>query len=123
ALQAASRCLRQSQEAGELNADLNGLSYELGDLKVFVESARALTYEAARRIDAGNSDVKLAAMAKVQATDAAVRVSTEAISLAGERGLEPDLLLERIFRDSKAGQIYEGTNQIQRMVIVRQLLK
>jgi alkylation response protein AidB-like acyl-CoA dehydrogenase len=61
-------------------------------------------------------------MAKIQATDVAMKVSTDAISLAGRQGLDPDVLLERIFRDAKAGQIYEGTNQIQRMLIARNLL-
>ncbi|HMY04605.1 MAG TPA: acyl-CoA dehydrogenase family protein, partial [Candidatus Obscuribacter sp.] len=65
----------------------------------------------------------LAAMAKTQATDVAMRVATEAISLIGIDGLRPDILIERIFRDAKAGQIYEGTNQIQRMLIARDLLK
>ncbi|MBX9691579.1 MAG: acyl-CoA dehydrogenase, partial [Cyanobacteria bacterium] len=73
--------------------------------------------------DQNKSDVTLAAMAKISATDAAMRVSTEALSLLGEAGLAPELLLERIFRDAKAGQIYEGTNQIQRQLIARDLLK
>ena len=70
-----------------------------------------------------NRSVTLAAMAKTQATDVAMRVATEAISLIGIDGLKPDILIERIFRDAKAGQIYEGTNQIQRMLIARDLLK
>lgn len=104
-------------------ADNGQLDYLIGGLVLLVESARALTYQAARSVDSGEADVTLAAMAKIQATDAAMKVATEAISLAQERGLESDLLLERIFRDAKAGQIYEGTNQIQRMLIARSLLK
>lgn len=107
---------KRSENSGQLD-------YLIGSLVLMVESARALTHQAARSIDSGESDVTLAAMAKIQATDAAMKVSTEAISLAQERGLEPDLLIERIFRDAKAGQIYEGTNQIQRMLIARSLLK
>jgi len=107
---------KESQRSGQLD-------YLIGNLVLMVESARALTYQAARSIDSGESDVTLAAMAKIQATDAAMKVATEAISLAQEKGLEPDLLIERIFRDAKAGQIYEGTNQIQRMLIARSLLK
>lgn len=109
-------CSPQNNERGQLD-------YLIGSLVLMVESARALTYQAARSIDSGESDVTLAAMAKIQATDAAMKVSTEAISLAQDMGLEPDLLIERIFRDAKAGQIYEGTNQIQRMLIARSLLK
>ncbi|HEY9787158.1 MAG TPA: acyl-CoA dehydrogenase family protein, partial [Candidatus Obscuribacterales bacterium] len=82
------------------------LDYLVGSLTVMVESARALTYQAARSIDCGDSDVTLAAMAKIQATDAAMKVSTEAMSLAGQEGLRLELLIERIFRDAKAGQIY-----------------
>lgn len=118
ALDAALKVLAASndEEKGQLD-------YLIGSLVLMVESARALTYQAARSIDSGESDVTLAAMAKIQATDAAMKVSTEAISLAQSKGLDPDLLLERIFRDAKAGQIYEGTNQIQRMLIARSLLK
>lgn len=95
----------------------------LAELASELEAGRALTYQAAHNIDRGDLDVTIAAMAKIKATDAAMRVSTEAISLAGIEGMNPNLLLERIFRDAKAGQIYEGTNQIQRMLIARSLLK
>ena len=88
-----------------------------------VEAGRVLTYQAANKIDRGDQDVIVAAMAKIKATDAAMRVSTEAITIAGISGMDPNKLLERIFRDAKAGQIYEGTNQIQRMLIARSLLK
>jgi alkylation response protein AidB-like acyl-CoA dehydrogenase len=92
-------------------------------MHTMIESARVLMFQAARSIDRGQSDVVLAGMAKVQATDAAMKVSTEAMSLLGLAGAEPELLIERMFRDAKAGQIYEGTNQIQRMLIARSLLK
>jgi alkylation response protein AidB-like acyl-CoA dehydrogenase len=95
----------------------------LGDMAVQIEAARALTLQAAESIDSGAGDVNLAAMAKVKATDVAMKASTDALSLAGELALEPRFLLERIFRDAKAGQIYEGTNQIQRMLIARELTK
>lgn len=95
----------------------------LAELASDVEAGRVLTYQAAHNIDRGDLDVTIAAMAKIKATDAAMKVSTEAISLAGIEGMNPNLLLERIFRDAKAGQIYEGTNQIQRMLIARSLLK
>jgi alkylation response protein AidB-like acyl-CoA dehydrogenase len=97
--------------------------YILGEMVVNIESARALTYQAASSIDRGDNDVTLASMAKVQATDVAMNVSTKALAMAGFAGLQPELLLERYFRDSKAGQIYEGTNQIQRLLIARNLLR
>ncbi len=123
ALDGAVRHLKQAHDAGLVDDNLNGLAYLLGELGILVESARALTLAAARAIDRGESDSLLAAMAKVQASDAAMRVASEAISIVGPDGANPDLLLERIFRDAKAGPIYEGTNQIQRLLIARQLLK
>lgn len=95
----------------------------LGEYSVLIDSARVLMYQAAKSIDRGQSDVVLAGMAKIQATDVAMKVSTEVMSLLGIEGTEPKLLIERIFRDAKAGQIYEGTNQIQRMLIARSLMK
>lgn len=96
---------------------------QLGELAILTESARALTYQAAYSIDSGESDVTLAAMAKIQATDVAMKASTEALSIMGPEGMKREHLVERIFRDAKAGQIYEGTNQIQRMLIARKLIK
>lgn len=122
ALEAALTVIRQKvKEVG--TAATAVVNCAIGDMEILVESARVLTYEAARRIDRGDLDVTLASMAKLQATDVAMKVATEAISLTGIRGTDPNLLLERIFRDAKAGQIYEGTNQIQRMLIARQLLE
>jgi butyryl-CoA dehydrogenase len=104
-------------------ADAKDVEMQLGELACLVESARVLMYQAAYSIDRGQSDVVLAGMAKVQATDAAMKVSTDVLSMLGADGIKPELLIERIFRDAKAGQIYEGTNQIQRMLIARSLLK
>jgi alkylation response protein AidB-like acyl-CoA dehydrogenase len=123
ALDACTETLRRAYLDGHCGADLNGQALALGNLAVLTESARVLTYQAARLIDAGEPSVTIAAMAKTQATDVAMQVSTQAMSLIGIEGLKPNLLIERIFRDAKAGQIYEGTNQIQRMLIARDLLK
>ena len=123
ALDACTETLRRYYLDGLTSADAAGQALALGNLAVLTESARVLTYQAARLVDAGEASVTLAAMAKTQATDVAMRVATEAISLIGIDGLKPDILIERIFRDAKAGQIYEGTNQIQRMLIARDLLK
>jgi butyryl-CoA dehydrogenase len=118
ALDAAVKVLRQKHLA-----DAKDVEMQLGELACLVESARVLMYQAAYSVDRGQSDVVLAGMAKVQATDAAMKVSTDVLSLLGADGIKPELLIERIFRDAKAGQIYEGTNQIQRMLIARSLLK
>jgi alkylation response protein AidB-like acyl-CoA dehydrogenase len=96
---------------------------KLSELATEVEAARMLTYQAACAIDRGESDAVLAGMAKVSATDIAMKASTVSISLMGLEGLNPQRLVERIFRDAKAGQIYEGTNQIQRLLIARHLTR
>lgn len=95
----------------------------VGELSAAVESARAITYQAASAIDRGEADVLLASMAKTHASDLAMKVATEAMTLIGADSAEPGRLLERVFRDAKAGQIYEGSNQIQRMLIARELLR
>ncbi len=102
---------------------IEGIAPLAGQLAAEVEAARVLTYNAAKTIDSGEPDPIQASYAKVFATDCAMHVATEAISIIGIDGVEPNLLLERIFRDAKAGQIYEGTNQIQRTLIARSLLK
>ncbi|HEY9716890.1 MAG TPA: acyl-CoA dehydrogenase family protein [Trichormus sp.] len=118
ALDAAVKVLRQKNLTNAKDVEM-----QLGELACLVESARVLMYQAAYSVDRGQSDAVLAGMAKVQATDAAMKVSTDVLSLLGADGIKPELLIERIFRDAKAGQIYEGTNQIQRMLIARSLLK
>ena len=118
ALDAAVRALKDKKEA--VGQDVEMI---LGEMSVLIESARVLMYQAAASVDRGQSDAVLAGMAKVQATDAAMKVSTDVLSLLGGAGLQQELLVERIFRDAKAGQIYEGTNQIQRMLIARSMLK
>lgn len=123
AIDACTDVLRRHYLDGLISADASGQSVILGNMAVQTESARVLTFQAARLIDAGEQSVTVAAMAKTQATDVAMKVSTEAMSILGIEGLKPELLIERIFRDAKAGQIYEGTNQIQRMLIARDLLK
>ncbi|MBX3075813.1 acyl-CoA dehydrogenase family protein [Candidatus Obscuribacterales bacterium] len=117
------KVLKDEKSKGLFDDSLNGLASVVGELVTQVDSARVLTYQAAATIDLGEPDNTLASMAKATATDAAMKVSTEAISIIASLGLQPELLIERIFRDAKAGQIYEGTNQIQRMLIARALLR
>jgi alkylation response protein AidB-like acyl-CoA dehydrogenase len=129
ALEGAIRALRSQQVIKSDKSSTRGpgnftaLETTIGEMLVQIEAARALTYQAAMSIDLGENDITLASMAKLKATDVAMKVSSDAISLVGEAGLAPELLLERIFRDAKAGQIYEGTNQIQRILIARNLIK
>ncbi len=105
------------------NSQSERLLSTIGEMAVQVESARVLTYQAAAAIDRGAPDVVLASMAKMHASDVAMKISTDAMTFMGLESSKPNYLLERIFRDAKAGQIYEGANQIQRMLIARELLK
>jgi butyryl-CoA dehydrogenase len=123
AFESATTVLQRYYRDGAINSDAGGHAGTLGAMTVAIESARVLTFQAARLVDAGESNITIAAMAKCLASDTAMKVATDAISLLGLEGMKPDLLIERIFRDAKAGQIYEGTNQIQRMLIARDLLK
>ena len=88
-----------------------------------VESARATYLYAARLRDAGRPFSRAAAVAKLVATDAAMRVTTDAVQVLGGYGYTKDFPLERYLREAKVTQIFEGTNQIQRLVIARNLLR
>ncbi len=96
----------------------------LADMAAQVEAARQLVYAAARACDAGAKNVtKLAACAKLFATDVAMKVTTDAVQLFGGYGYMRDYPIEKYMRDAKITQIYEGTNQVQRMVVARNLVK
>lgn len=100
-----------------------GVGFMLADMKTEVEAARLLLYEAARRCDAGGPDVTLwAAMAKLKCGDVAMSVTTDAVQVLGGFGYSAEYPVERMMRDAKITQIYEGTQQIQRLVIARNLV-
>jgi alkylation response protein AidB-like acyl-CoA dehydrogenase len=98
-----------------------GLAFMLADMAAAVESARATTLEAARRRDRGLPYSRQASVAKLVATDAAMRVTTDAVQVLGGAGYTREFPVERLMREAKVMQIFEGTNQIQRMVIARHL--
>jgi hypothetical protein len=100
-----------------------GMQFLLADMAADVERARATYLHAARLKDAGRSYSRQASIAKLTATDAAMRVTTDAVQVLGGNGYTRDYPVERLFRDAKVTQIFEGTNQIQRMVIGRDLLR
>jgi alkylation response protein AidB-like acyl-CoA dehydrogenase len=101
-----------------------GIQFKLAGLEADMAAARALTMEAAAAVDARDPRLtKLAAMAKMVASDAAMRATTEAVQVLGGNGYLKDYPAERMMRDAKVLQIYEGANEIQRLVIARQLLK
>lgn len=96
----------------------------LADMAIAVEASRALIYEAARAIDAGlKSAAGIASMAKVMASDTAMKVTTDAVQIFGGYGYMREYPVEKMMRDAKITQIYEGTNQIQRLVIASELIK
>ena len=100
-----------------------GVGFMLADMKTEVEAARLLLYEAARKCDAGADDVTLwAAMAKLKCGDVAMSVTTDAVQVLGGYGYSVEYPVERMMRDAKITQIYEGTQQIQRLVISRALV-
>ncbi|MEO6912472.1 MAG: acyl-CoA dehydrogenase family protein [Candidatus Baltobacteraceae bacterium] len=100
-----------------------GVGFMLADMKTEVEAARLLLYEAARKCDEGAPDVTLwAAMAKLKCGDVAMSVATDAVQVLGGYGYSTEYPVERMMRDAKITQIYEGTQQIQRLVISRKLI-
>jgi alkylation response protein AidB-like acyl-CoA dehydrogenase len=101
-----------------------GVQFKLADMETEVAAARALTYQAATAVDEDDPRLtKIASMAKLFASDVAMRVTTDAVQLLGGNGYLKDFPAERMMRDAKVLQIYEGANEIQRMVIARQLSK
>ena len=105
-------------------SQLQGIQFMLADMAAQVEAARALTYHAASLAEEESPHLTyIAAAAKLMASDTAMRVTTEAIQVAGGYGYMVEFPAERYMRDAKITQIYEGTNQIQKLVIARQLLR
>ena len=114
---------RTRRQFGRPIAEFEGLSFMLADMATAVQASRALYLSAARRKDAGQPARTEAAMAKLFASDAAMRVATDAVQVLGGYGYVEDFPAERYLREAKVLQIVEGTNQIQRMVIGRALAR
>jgi alkylation response protein AidB-like acyl-CoA dehydrogenase len=113
---------RERRQFGRPIGDFQGLQFLLADMAAEVERARATYLLAARLKDAGRPFGRQASIAKLTASDAAMRVTTDAVQVLGGNGYTRDYPVERLFRDAKVTQIFEGTNQIQRMVVGRDLL-
>lgn len=114
---------KERQQFGKSIADFQGLQFLLADMGMKVEAARQLTYAAAGRSERGDSDLTFfGAAAKCFASDVAMEVTTNAVQVLGGYGYTRDYPVERMMRDAKITQIYEGTNQVQRIVMARQLL-
>ncbi|HET7432307.1 MAG TPA: acyl-CoA dehydrogenase family protein [Nocardioides sp.] len=114
---------RERQQFGTSISDFQGLQFLLADMGMKVEAARQLTYAAAGRSERGDDDLTFfGAAAKCFASDVAMEVTTNAVQVLGGYGYTRDYPVERMMRDAKITQIYEGTNQVQRIVMARQLL-
>lgn len=114
---------KERQQFGKAIADFQGLQFLLADMGMKVEAARQLTYAAAGRSERGDADLTFfGAAAKCFASDVAMEVTTNAVQVLGGYGYTRDYPVERMMRDAKITQIYEGTNQVQRIVMARQLL-
>jgi alkylation response protein AidB-like acyl-CoA dehydrogenase len=122
------QCVAYAKERKQFKrpiADFQGIQFMLADMAIGIEAARALVYECARAGDAGDWARlnTLASMAKCFGSDMAMKVTTDAVQVFGGYGYTKDYPVERMMRDAKLAQIFEGTNQIQRVVIARDLLR
>ena len=113
----------EREQFGRPIIDFQGLAFLLADMEAAVQSARAMTLHAARLRDRGLPFSREASIAKLTATDAAMKVTTDAVQVLGGYGYTRDFPVERFMREAKVTQIFEGTNQIQRLVISRSLGK
>lgn len=124
AIDAAVAYAAERQQFGQRVVDFQGIGFMLADMASQTEAARQLTYAAAARVDANASDLPYwTSSAKLIAGDTAMRVTTDAVQVLGGYGYITEYPVERMMRDAKITQLYEGTQQIQRLVIARQLLQ
>ena len=115
--------VKERQQFGKAIAEFQGLQFMLADMGMKLEAARQLTYAAAAKSERGDADLTyFGAAAKCFASDVAMEITTDAVQLLGGYGYTKDYPVERMMRDAKITQIYEGTNQVQRIVMARQLL-
>lgn len=124
ALDVATQYMKERKQFGKHLAEFQGLQFMLADMAMKVEAARQLCYVAASRAERDEPGLGfISSAAKCFASDTAMQVTTDAVQLLGGAGYTRDFPAERMMRDAKITQIYEGTNQIQRMVMARNLLK
>jgi alkylation response protein AidB-like acyl-CoA dehydrogenase len=124
ALELAASYVKERQQFGKAIAEFQGVQFMLADMAMKLEAARQLTYAAAARSERDDPDLTyFSAAAKCVASDAAMAITIDAVQLLGGSGYTRDFPAERLMRDAKITQIYEGTNQVQRIVLARELLK
>jgi butyryl-CoA dehydrogenase/short/branched chain acyl-CoA dehydrogenase len=113
---------KERKQFGQPIASFQGVQFQLAQMAIDIESVRLMVYNAARLKDAGDSFIKEAAMAKYQASQVAERVASLAVEIYGGYGFVKDYPVEKLFRDSKIGKIYEGTSNMQLATIAKMLL-
>jgi alkylation response protein AidB-like acyl-CoA dehydrogenase len=113
---------QQRKQFGQAIAEFQGVQFELAEMAVEVEATRLMVYNAARLHDAGRPFLTEAAMCKYYASQVAERVASRAVEILGGVGFTKDYPVEKLYRDAKIGRIYEGTSNMQRMTIAKQLL-
>ncbi|MCS7481727.1 acyl-CoA dehydrogenase [Umezawaea endophytica] len=124
ALEAAIAYVKDRKQFGKAVAEFQGVQFMLADMAMKIEAARHMVYVAAAKAERGEPNIGfITAAAKCYASDVAMEVTTDAVQLFGGAGYTRDFPVERMMRDAKITQIYEGTNQIQRVVMSRALLK
>jgi alkylation response protein AidB-like acyl-CoA dehydrogenase len=123
AYEAALRYSKERVQFGKAISEFQAIQFKLADMAMQIEAARLLTIQAARMKDAGLAVTKEAAMAKVFASEVAVRVAEESVQIHGGYGYTKDYPAEKFWRDAKLCTIGEGTSEIQRLVIAKQVLK
>lgn len=120
----AKKYARERVQFGQPISSFQAIQHMLADMAIQIEAARALVYQTCRYIDSGAKDIsKASAMSKVMASDTAMKVTTDAVQILGGYGYMKEYPVEKMMRDAKITQIYEGTNQIQRNVIGLEIIK
>lgn len=115
--------MKERKQFGQRLSNFQGLQFMIADMAMEIEASRLLVYEAATAKDKGLPIAKISSMAKLHATDTAMKVSTDAVQLLGGYGYMKEYAVERYMRQAKIFQIVEGTNQIQRMIIARKIFE
>jgi alkylation response protein AidB-like acyl-CoA dehydrogenase len=123
AYEAALRYAKERHQFGRAIAEFQAIQFKLADMATEIDAARLLTYRAAARKNAGKATTRESSMAKLYASEVAVRVSEQSVQIHGGYGYIKDYPAEKYWRDSKLCTIGEGTSEIQRVVIARQILR
>ncbi|EQD66801.1 butyryl-CoA dehydrogenase [mine drainage metagenome] len=123
ALEEAVKYISERKQFGKSVSEFQGIQFMIADMATEIEAARLLVYEASSKWDRHEDCIKISSMAKLFASDVAMKVTTESLQLFGGYGYTTDMDAERHMRDAKITQIYEGTNQIQRVIISKKVIE